>query len=342
MGAQLPAFKFRSRREGVDYRRINSIDVDRVASELDLNTLQDNIMCVTFCNMDGEKCAYCHNPVDSVLLKLFRLAQLMLEYLLHSQEYLTCSLQVEEGKVHALTCEKEQMMREMEKQAEEIKSLKEECRKRKKIISTQQTMIQAGVANYHKCQCCEKAFMNYSFLQSHIQRRHPEQYINGKDLPPLNILQSGVEAKLLSFIGLKNEALDRFEKWKKEEKEKLDEEIKIMRETFTAECKALAVKNSTLESVSFPSKQNIFYMLFCMHVHYYWVYYSPNISEKRNSSNKLLIDTLRKNPSLTKEIHSVLEQTLEEKLELLGVKSVSNSLFQNRRTICTHQQPKLF
>uniref|UniRef100_A0A8C4SRP1 C2H2-type domain-containing protein n=1 Tax=Erpetoichthys calabaricus TaxID=27687 RepID=A0A8C4SRP1_ERPCA len=180
MGAQLPAFKFRSRREGVDYRRINSIDVDRVASELDLNTLQDNIMCVTFCNMDGEKCAYCHNPVDSVLLKLFRLAQLMLEYLLHSQEYLTCSLQVEEGKVHALTCEKEQMMREMEKQAEEIKSLKEECRKRKKIISTQQTMIQAGVANYHKCQCCEKAFMNYSFLQSHIQRRHPEQYINEK------------------------------------------------------------------------------------------------------------------------------------------------------------------
>ncbi|XP_039601329.1 zinc finger protein Dzip1 isoform X1 [Polypterus senegalus] len=499
MGAQLPAFKFRSRREGVDYRRINSIDVDRVASELDLNTLQDNIMCVTFCNMDGEKCAYCHNPVDSVLLKLFRLAQLMLEYLLHSQEYLTCSLQVEEGKVHALTCEKEQMMREMEKQAEEIKSLKEECRKRKKIISTQQTMIQAGVANYHKCQCCEKAFMNYSFLQSHIQRRHPEQYINAvekqktgqnnkfqeeinKLKEQLELTKSQLETEQQVYRtrlsqeyehlkAKENEALDRFEKWKKEEKEKLDEEIKIMRETFTAECKALAIKNATLESqlsevkksyVSLKSSsspvnedvtkcksnkeerqwkhkewqdlkemlkeqeakwavkmeklyeehnlekhklQNDLKKLWSLVAKDKDVYRtsveelgeklqqqneiiikqkqqikqlsckppekekevkpltsapqvpqvnptvytrqahvvsqhilepieelsdededSPNISDKRNSSNKLLIDTLRKNPSLTKEIHSVLEQTLEEKLELLGVKSGSRGI----------------
>uniref|UniRef100_H2ZXJ9 Cilium assembly protein DZIP1 N-terminal domain-containing protein n=1 Tax=Latimeria chalumnae TaxID=7897 RepID=H2ZXJ9_LATCH len=149
-GACFPAFKFRSRQEPVDWRRISAIDVEKVASELDFITLQENIVNVTFCDVGKERCPYCQNPVDPVLLKMFRLAQLTTEYLLHSQEYLTSSLQALEEKLQASVLEKEQIRKEIENHAEEVKSLKEECKRRKRIITSQQMMIEAGANNYHK------------------------------------------------------------------------------------------------------------------------------------------------------------------------------------------------
>ncbi|XP_037392433.1 zinc finger protein Dzip1 isoform X4 [Pygocentrus nattereri] len=169
-------FKFRARRESVDWRRINAIDVERVACELDFQTLQDHITAVTFCNVEGERCPRCQSQVDPALLKLFRLAQLTVEYLLHSQDCLTVSLQAAEERLQAEAQEREQLKAQLQKQIQDAKSLKEELKQRKKIIASQQAMITAGIANYHKCQHCEKAFMNASFLQSHMQRRHPMDY----------------------------------------------------------------------------------------------------------------------------------------------------------------------
>ncbi|XP_015219134.2 cilium assembly protein DZIP1 isoform X1 [Lepisosteus oculatus] len=277
-GAHIPSFKFRARRESVDWRRISAIDVDRVASDLDFNTLQENIMGITFCTVENERCPYCQNPVDPVLLKVFRLAQLTVEYLLHSQEYLTSSLQSVEEKLQASILEKEQIKRETMKQNEEIKLLKEELKRRKKIITTQQSMISAGVGNYHKCQHCEKAFMNYSFLQSHVQRRHPEEYDIGvlsekqkkvqagkfqdeinKLKEQLNLTRSQLETEQQAYMvrlsqeqenqrTKEDETIKRFEKWKEEEQQKLDGEIEKMREMFMREFKELSVKNAVLEN----------------------------------------------------------------------------------------------
>ncbi|KAK1170042.1 zinc finger protein DZIP1-like [Acipenser oxyrinchus oxyrinchus] len=283
VGGHLPAFKFRARLESVDWRRISAINVDRVASELDINTLQENIMAITFCNMDNERCPYCQNPVDPVLLKLFRLAQLNVEYLLHSQEYLTCNLHTMEERITALGQEKEQIRREMVKQSEEIKSLKEECKRRKKIITTQQTMIQAGVSNYHKCQHCDKAFMNYSFLQSHTQRRHQGEYdiaekqkkgqtgklqdeIN-KLKEQLELTRSQLETEQHAYMEKlskeheyqrtkEEETIKRFEKWKDEEKDKLGGEIGKMREMFIKEFKELSTKNTALENELLEMKKS--------------------------------------------------------------------------------------
>ncbi|XP_066562807.1 cilium assembly protein DZIP1 isoform X2 [Amia ocellicauda] len=275
--AHFPAFKFRARRESVDWRRISAIDVDRVASELDFHTLQENIMGITFCSVDNERCPYCQNPVEPVLLKLFRLLQLTVEYLLHSQEYLTSGVHAVEGKLQASVQEKEQIQKEATKQAEEIKLLKEELKRRKKIITSQQTMINAGVSNYHKCQHCDKAFMNYSFLQSHIQRRHPEEYdivisekqkklqsvkfqeeIN-KLKEQLNLTRSQLENEHQAYMvklsqeqqhqrTKEEETVKRFEKWKEEEKHKLDGEIEKMRDMFIREFKELSAKNAVLEN----------------------------------------------------------------------------------------------
>ncbi|MCI4375088.1 hypothetical protein PGIGA_G00105100 [Pangasianodon gigas] len=171
-----PPFKFRTRRESVDWRRINAIDVDRVASELDFQLLQEHIAGVTFCSLEGERCLNCQSQVDPALLKLFRLAQLTIEYLLHSQDCLTLSLQAAEEQLQTEAKEKQHLQVQLQKQSQDAKLLKEELKQRKKIIASQQAMISAGLANYHKCQHCEKAFMNISFLQRHLQRRHPMEH----------------------------------------------------------------------------------------------------------------------------------------------------------------------
>uniref|UniRef100_A0A4W3I425 C2H2-type domain-containing protein n=1 Tax=Callorhinchus milii TaxID=7868 RepID=A0A4W3I425_CALMI len=238
-GVQYPPFKFKHRHESVDWRRISAIDVDRVGSELDFVTLQENIMNITFCNMDSEKCPYCQNPLDPVLLKMFRLAQLTIEYLLHSQEYLTSNLQIYEEKLQAADSEKEQIKKEFCKLSEEIKSQKEECKRRKQIISSQQMMIQAGANNYHKCQYCDKSFMSHFFKQNHVQRRHQEQIDVGE------YFTSELENR-----AMKEEEIKRFEKWKEEEKKKLNDEMEKIKQMFIVEFKEMSAKNSALESVS--------------------------------------------------------------------------------------------
>ncbi|XP_069614140.1 cilium assembly protein DZIP1 isoform X2 [Ranitomeya imitator] len=265
-------FKFRTRHESVDWRRIGAIDVDRLASELDFLTLQENIMGITFCNIENEKCPHCHSSLDPILLKLFRLAQYTIEYLLHSQEYLTANLHTLEEKVRATLTETEQIQEKMVKQTQEVKTLKDECKRRKQIISTQQMMISASAGPYQKCQYCEKAFMNTSYLQSHITRRHPEgkQEIQASNKlqheikwlkEELQLTKSHLEAeqaahleKLSQIQGneqkktMEQDVLRKFDDWKKEEREKFEHELNKVREMFMKELKEVTSKNSSLEN----------------------------------------------------------------------------------------------
>ncbi|KAM4046535.1 cilium assembly protein DZIP1 isoform 2-T2 [Anomaloglossus baeobatrachus] len=264
-------FKFRTRHESVNWRRIGAIDVDRLASELDFLTLQENIMGITFCNIEDEKCPHCHSSLDPILLKLFRLAQYTIEYLLHSQEYLTTSLQTLEEKVQATLTETEQIQVKMDKQTQELKTLKDECKRRKKIISTQQMMISTSAGPYHKCQYCEKAFMNTSYLQSHITRRHPEgkQEIQASNKlkyeihclrEELQLTKSQLEAEQAAHLerlsqiqedehkkSIEQDVLKKFDDWKKEEREKFEDELNKVREMFMKELKEVSAKNACLE-----------------------------------------------------------------------------------------------
>ncbi|GCC33745.1 hypothetical protein chiPu_0012215 [Chiloscyllium punctatum] len=272
-GGQLPLFKFKPRHETINWRRISAIDVDRVAHELDFVTLQENIMNITFCKMDAEKCPYCQNPLDSTLLKIFRLAQLTIEYLLHSQEYLTANLQMYEEKLQASEFGKEQIKKELCNLSDEMKSQKQECKRRKQIISSQQMMIQSGANNYYKCPYCDKTFMNSFFLQSHIQRRHPNnsdvemQKRNHSDKiqdeinqlkKQLQHTQSQLEAEKQLYFKThsqelekrtmkENETTKNFERWKEEEKKKLNSEMEKMKEVLAEEFKEMTEKNAALE-----------------------------------------------------------------------------------------------
>ncbi|XP_053934199.1 cilium assembly protein DZIP1 isoform X2 [Cuculus canorus] len=268
-----PAFQFRGRHESPDWRRLSVVDVGRVSQEGDVATLQEHLEHVTFCSAERERCPNCKGPADPLLLKLLRLAQLCTEYLLHSQEYLSSQLGSLEEALQTSQAQRDQLEKEVAHYLQEIKALKEECRRRKKMISTQQMMLEAR-ASYHQCQFCEKAFMNYTFLQSHIQRRHQEEsQIEQKRKAKTDKLQDEID-KLKEQLQLtksqleaeqqanmiriskeceqqkskEEEILQSLHKWKEEEKEKLADEIEKVKEMFMKELKEFSSRNSTLEN----------------------------------------------------------------------------------------------
>ncbi|XP_059806483.1 cilium assembly protein DZIP1L-like isoform X2 [Hypanus sabinus] len=270
----LPAFKFCSRHESIDWRRFSAIDVERVARELDISALQENIMSVTFCNLDSERCPCCQNPVDPVLLKVFKLAQLNTEYLLHSQDFFTSSIQALEEQLQLTLEELGKSREEIAKKTEELKAVKEEGRRRKKMIATLQLLVQAGANNYHKCRLCDKAFVNYSFLQGHVERRHPEvthaerktkqqteQIVDEIEelRERLRISQSQLEVEREADsirrsqesenIRRREEELRKeFESWKEEERKKIFQEMDSLRQQLLMEFQGVASKNLSIEA----------------------------------------------------------------------------------------------
>ncbi|NXD23524.1 DZIP1 protein, partial [Spelaeornis formosus] len=271
--AAFPAFQFRGRHEIPDWRRLSTVDVERVSREGDVAALQAHLEHVTFCSAERECCPHCQGPADPLLLKLLRLAQLSTEYLLHSQEYLSAQLGNLEEALRETQAQRDQLGKEVAQRSQEIQGLKEECRRRKKMISTQQMMLEAR-ANYHQCPFCEKAFMTYSFLQSHIQRRHPgDSEIEQKNKGNIQKLQDEIK-KLKEQLHLtksqlefeqqanlarlskeceqqkskEEEILQSFHKWKDEEREKLTDQIEKVKDMFMKELKELYSRNSTLEN----------------------------------------------------------------------------------------------
>ncbi|XP_044944802.1 zinc finger protein DZIP1L isoform X1 [Mustela putorius furo] len=269
----LPTFKFQPRSESVDWRRISALDVDRVARELDVAALQENITGVTFCNLDREACSRCGHPVDPVLLKVLRLAQLIIEYLLHCQDCLSTSVAQLEARLQASLGQQQRGQQELGRQADELRGVREESRRRRKMIGTlQQLLLQTGAHSYHACHLCDKTFLNATFLRGHIQRRHTgtaEGEKQKKQEQPVEEVLEELRAKLKWTQGeleaqreaerqrqlqeaeitrqKEIEAKKEFDEWKEKERAKLYEEIDKLKKLFWDEFKSVASHNSALE-----------------------------------------------------------------------------------------------
>ncbi|XP_037390733.1 zinc finger protein DZIP1L isoform X1 [Pygocentrus nattereri] len=267
-------FHFRSRTEPMDWRRMASLDVDRVAREMDISVLQEFITAVTFCDVEGERCPNCRGPTDTALLKVLRMSQLSTEYLLHCQDYLTAQMSVLEERLQGVLSQAQQEAEKQGQLEKELQEVKLESRRRKKMMATQQLLLQASANNYHKCQFCEKSFVNYSYLQAHIQRRHPEitdterqkkrqveQMEDGiEDLKEkLRLTQVRLAAEKEADVRQRQQELEELrrrevvereamERWKEEERRKFQQEIEELRQIFLHEFKGIANKSYSLEA----------------------------------------------------------------------------------------------
>ncbi|XP_026119502.1 cilium assembly protein DZIP1L [Carassius auratus] len=271
---QLQPFRFRSRTEPVDWRRLSALDVERVERDMDVDMLQNFITTVTFCAVEGERCPNCRGPADPSLIKLLRMSQLSTEYLLHCQDLLSSQLSGLEERLQAalsLVQRGEEQRAELEKNVQEAK---QENRRRKKMIATQQLLLQASANNYHKCQFCEKSFVNYSYLQAHVQRRHPEvtdaerqkkrkveemedRIEELKEKLRLTQMELQAERETESLRRQQEQEEQRrreqsekeaLERWKEEERRKSQQEIGELRQLFLQESKDMASKSSSIEA----------------------------------------------------------------------------------------------
>ncbi|CAM4953272.1 unnamed protein product [Rotaria socialis] len=165
------SFVFSKRNEKIDWRRIAAVDVDRVARDLDFKVLQDNIEQITLCNIDMEVDT---RAMDPNFTKLYKMAQLIIEYLLLCQDQITNQLFDYEQTKSKSTQDQDEFHRELQKLKDELNLTKKESKKRKKMIETQQKMLMAQHQNHHTCPVCTHSFLSFDYLQAHIHRRHPE------------------------------------------------------------------------------------------------------------------------------------------------------------------------
>ncbi|UJR08525.1 hypothetical protein I4U23_012788 [Adineta vaga] len=164
-------FVFNKRNEKIDWRRIAAVDVDRIARELDFQVLQDNIEQITLCNIDFEVDS---RAMDPNFIKLYKMAQLTIEYLLLCQDQIANQLADYEQNKSKVSVDHEQYRDQIQKLKDELNRTKKESKKRKKLLETQEKMLLAQRPSYHTCPVCVHTFLTLDYLQAHMQRRHPE------------------------------------------------------------------------------------------------------------------------------------------------------------------------
>lgn len=82
---QPPSFLFRERKGRVNWRNLANLDIDDLVGRGDIKALEAHLSNITFANIEREDL---EKFGDATLLKLFRLSQYGLEYLLNCQNYL--------------------------------------------------------------------------------------------------------------------------------------------------------------------------------------------------------------------------------------------------------------
>ncbi|CAF0924834.1 unnamed protein product [Brachionus calyciflorus] len=261
---------FKKKSSRIDWRKIASVDLDRIARDLDVYSLQDNIDHITYCNIESELDT---RLIDPNYIKLFKISQFTIEYLVHSQNYLTDVISSIETQLNTSLNQNEELKKLNDKLSKDLHDVKKENKKRKKMIETQQTLMSVTSANYHQCAYCSKVFLNVSYLQAHMTRRHADvdhssmskqAFEFEKELERikerLRITESELIMERTSRLNLNNQksnnsnnnedlnlVIKKIEELKNNELEKQKEEFDKMRRNLRKEISELNDTNSKFE-----------------------------------------------------------------------------------------------
>nr|XP_031825718.1 zinc finger protein Dzip1 [Nomia melanderi] len=159
-------FNMHKSRVRVDWNRISNIDIDKIIRERDFHIIDDHINSVIDYCLESE---YDVKILDPSFVKLFRLAQLAVEYLLYCKEYLDHSVIILKDELKLKIEENVKLKKEVDTLEEVVKHLKERAKDRSKLIETK---IGDCNGEIFKCPHCAKTFISSMFLSAHILRRH--------------------------------------------------------------------------------------------------------------------------------------------------------------------------
>ncbi|KAJ3253839.1 Zinc finger protein dzip1l [Boothiomyces macroporosus] len=178
-------FYFKPKRQRINWRVLTSLNVDDIVRKNDVGSLQNIIENITFCDAHESGRSSITSDLESVdpnMLKLFQLAQLIIEFLLYTQTDLIEKNNAINEANQNLKLNMDELNAKLTSQGVQLESGKKEIKTLKKTVYAYELMTkmpgtqanQAPDVIYHRCRFCPKAFSSRSYLQSHEERRHSD------------------------------------------------------------------------------------------------------------------------------------------------------------------------
>jgi len=149
-------------------------DLEKIQKEVDLKSLETLLQNITFAYLDRDDL---ERLGDAPFVKLFRLAQYSIEYLLYTQNYLESlckTLDVEYRSAYERALKTEEAAKKLQA---ELKVLRKELKLKQKTLSTYEYLMKLPAEQEQeavKCFHCAKFFLSRDYLARHYQRHHPD------------------------------------------------------------------------------------------------------------------------------------------------------------------------
>ena len=131
-------FYFQQRRGRLDLKRISRINVERVIEDVDIDTLQSVLESIAFADLNVDDLAH---YADDHFVKLFRLSQLIIEYLLNVQNALLTYAKDAEDEYSKIEAACKEGERRLRSRKEKMSGLKKELKRNRKTISTYEKLL---------------------------------------------------------------------------------------------------------------------------------------------------------------------------------------------------------
>ena len=128
-----PAFRFRAPRALIDWRALHALDVGGVVRDTDIDALEGVLDVVAFGDIEAEDA---RNLTPFNFIKLFRVAQLTVDYLLHVQDRLAADAGATQGEAGRLQQREQLLALKVKEQREELAGARKEARHLKTSMRT--------------------------------------------------------------------------------------------------------------------------------------------------------------------------------------------------------------
>ncbi|XP_060810707.1 cilium assembly protein DZIP1 [Amyelois transitella] len=193
------AFSIHRPRAHVDWNKIRLIDIDSLIRERKFTLIEQHVSDILNCVLESE---FDVRILNDGVLKMFRLAQLAVEYQQFCRQYLDRSVYVLKEEISSLIQELEFTKKDLREKDDEIRKLKRKAKPTYRtmpygneniaamILKTlsQKNELFPSTSNgdmyqYNKCSYCDKVFLNQLYLKSHIARRHENAVIPQREIP---------------------------------------------------------------------------------------------------------------------------------------------------------------
>jgi len=300
---QPPTFLYRERKGKVNWRNISNLDIDDIIGRGDTRALETYLSNITFANIEREDL---EKFGDATLLKLFRLSQYGLEYLLNTQNYLANQAYMLDNQYK----HSEDKLKPIEELARrnhaEITNLKSEVKQKKDLIKTYKKALNKPV---FKCHLCSKYFQSSDFLDAHFKRKHPKSPEAEKE--KVIIVKEIVKEVATSPLPQKESNVKAAGRYKKSYNE--DEELEHQRRNETTGVQTSSTADNTMQIQSSVFLERL--------MHQFKEDEDMKLSQLNLTIQEKLQEIIRSNKELTSKVAD-MEKKLENQSFVSPVKEV--------------------